>query len=130
MSDENEKNRVDENEPLVTMGDFPKEPTKLSRRKSIVGIVVALGAAFLASLGFFVWRRSKRPFGRLMGDVPMGKMTVGDDEDDQETMGAVDASDDSDQAAEGADEGGDDASETTEIENDLESSETEPTESN
>ncbi|MBR4751553.1 MAG: hypothetical protein IK077_07310 [Thermoguttaceae bacterium] len=127
MSDENEKQQIDENEQLVTMGDFPKEPTKLSRRKSIVGLFVALGAAFLASLGFVVWRRSKRPFGRLMGDVPMGKMIVGDDE--EEPMGAIDAPDDSDQTPEVENDGGEDELATPEVENGGDSPESEPSES-
>lgn len=128
MSDENEKRQIDENEQLVTMGDFPKEPTKLSRRKSIVGLIVALGAAFLATLGFVVWRRSKRPFGQFMGDVPMGKMIVGDNE--EEPMGAIDASDDSDQAPEDENDGEKDVPETPEVENGVDSPDSESSESN
>ncbi len=132
MSDENERKRVDENEPIATMGDYSKEPTITSRRKSIVGIIVALGAATLAALGFVVWRRSKRPFGRLMGDVPMGKMIVGDDE--EEPTRAVDASNDPDQTPENGNDGEEPAPETPEVEDENEdengSSDAEPSESN
>ena len=91
MNDENEKIKIDENNSDASRGDSHEEKKIASRRKSIVGICVALGAAFLATLGFCSWRKSKLR-GGVVGIEPMrtpGEPSVPDDGEEFELMGDV-----------------------------------------
>ena len=88
MSDENEKNPIDENNSAASTGDSLEEKKIASRRKSVVGIIVALGAALLAAFGFFSWR-IKKLRGGVVGIEPMRTPGEPPDDDEYELMGDV-----------------------------------------
>lgn len=99
MSDENEKSQIDENNLDAPEVDSSKEKRIASRRKSFVGIAIALGAAFLAAVGFCSWRKNKLR-GGVVGIEPTRTPGEPPVDDEYELMGDVVCESDGDPAPE------------------------------